>query len=247
MGFAEIIKSKIRVTSNEKNYQTEREKESGNPFLSARMEYQDRYGSAVKDAARWRRHSIILLSLCVVFACAMVWLAAQNKVVPYIVQVDRHGYAVAIKSAEEGSSTEQRLIISTIGRLVMDLRTIVSDSEAQKKMIDNVYACVASKSAAYAAISEYYNTNNPLALAKELKIGRTVNITSVTPFTQGGKGNSWLVIWTEQTTNEGHVISAATYRAIVQTAITPVRELDKVIMNPLGIYLTEINVTKDIT
>ena len=30
-----------------------------NPYLSARKEYSDRYGSAVKDAARWRQISIL--------------------------------------------------------------------------------------------------------------------------------------------------------------------------------------------
>ena len=35
-----------------------------NPYLSARKEYGDRYGSAVKDAARWRQISIFMLMLC---------------------------------------------------------------------------------------------------------------------------------------------------------------------------------------
>ena len=32
-----------------------------NPYLSARKEYSDRYGSAVKDAARWRQISILMV------------------------------------------------------------------------------------------------------------------------------------------------------------------------------------------
>ena len=38
-----------------------------NPYLSARKEYGDRYGSAVKDAARWRQISIFMVMLCLLF------------------------------------------------------------------------------------------------------------------------------------------------------------------------------------
>lgn len=68
-----------------------------NPYLSARREYGDRYGSAVRDAATWRRFCMGTLVLLAVFGGGMLWLASTNKVVPYIVQVDKQGYAVAIK------------------------------------------------------------------------------------------------------------------------------------------------------
>ena len=38
-----------------------------NPYLSARKEYSDRYGSSVKDAARWRQISILMVMLCIAF------------------------------------------------------------------------------------------------------------------------------------------------------------------------------------
>ena len=40
-----------------------------NPYLSARKEYGDRYGSAVKDAARWRQISF-LWSCFVYYSCS---------------------------------------------------------------------------------------------------------------------------------------------------------------------------------
>ncbi len=42
-----------------------------NPYLSARKEYGDSYGLAVKDEAHWRQISIIkCISLCTVKTCA---------------------------------------------------------------------------------------------------------------------------------------------------------------------------------
>jgi len=220
-------------------------KETGNPFLLARAEYEDRYGSVVKDVAKWRQISLSMIFMCILFGISMIWLSAQNKVVPYIVQIDRHGYAVSIKSAEQSSVADTRIVIATLGRVIMDFRTIVSDSKAQEKLISGVYACIAKDSEAQAAIDQYYKENNPFLLVKERKIGRMVNINSITPFTAGGNGTSWLINWMEQTTNEGRVVSASTYRAIVKIAISPVRELDQVLANPIGLYITELNITKD--
>lgn len=222
-------------------------KETGNPYLDARAEYEDRYGSAIKASARWRQISIILSFVTLFFGVAMMWLAAQNKVVPYIVQVDQHGYAVAIKSAQEGAVTDQRVIMATLGRVFIDFRTVVSDSRAQKKLIDSVYGCIARDSAAEAVISSLYREDNPYLLIKEKKLTRQVNIRSIVPYESGTpKGKSWLVLWTEEILANGYIQEVQHWRAIVQIAISPVRDLELVLKNPLGIYITDVSIGKDI-
>ena len=221
--------------------------ETGNPYLDARAEYEDRYGSVIKAAARWRQISIVLAFVTLFFGVAMIWLAAQNKVVPYIVQVDQHGYAVAIKSALEGSIADQRVVMATLGRTIMDFRTVVSDSRAQKQLIDSVYACIARDSAAEASVSTYYRDNNPYTAVKEKKHTKQAKIRSIVPYESGGaKGKSWLVLWTEETLSDGYIIDVQQWRAIVQIAISPVRDLELVLRNPLGIYITEMSIARDI-
>lgn len=242
MGFLDVVK-KIRPQAKDRTEKTEKVK---NPYLEARAEYADRYGSEVKNSARLRRICFALVFLCIVLGVCMTWLAAQNKVVPYIVQIDRHGYAIAIKSAEEASVTNNKVVIATIGRIVMDFRSVVADPRAQERLIANVYACVAKDSSAEQVIHGFYKENNPYSMVKEDSRGKLVDINSITTFSEGGKpGASWQVLWTEQTTQKGRVINVATYRAIITIAISPTRNLDQVIVNPLGIYITEMHITKD--
>ena len=223
------------------------EREEGNPYVSARKEYEDRYGSAIKSAARWRQISILITFMCMFFGGAMVWQSVQNKVVPYIVQVDEHGYAVTIKSAAQGAAADPLVVMATLGRVIMDLRTVVSDSGAQKRLIDGVYACIARDSNAEGTISTYYRENNPYVLVKEKKQARNVTIRSVVPYENAGrKGTSWLVLWSEETTAGGRVMAKTDWRAIVQIVISPVRDLSEVLKNPLGIYLTELSIAKDL-
>ena len=46
--------------------------------------------------------------------------------------------------------------------------------------------------------------------------------------------------------DQGNIIERTDWRAIVSVAISPVRELEEVLKNPLGIIITEINMAQDI-
>lgn len=216
-----------------------------NPYLSARKEYSDRYGSAVKDAARWRQISIFMVLLCLAFGGAMMWLASQNKVIPYIVQVDKHGYAVAIKSAQEGSMADTRVIVAALGGFFVNFKTVITDVASQRRMVNDVYAYLAKNSSAEASVSQYYKEHNPFVATQD-KREYTVQVEIRSIVRSGGNDKSWQVLWTEEKIDQGTIIEHSEWRAIVSVAISPVRELDEVLKNPLGIYITEINMAQDI-
>ena len=62
----------------------------------------------------------------------------------------------------------------------------------------------------------------------------------------GSDDKSWQVLWTEEKMDQGSIIERTDWRAIVSVAISPVRELEEVLKNPLGIFITEINMAQDI-
>lgn len=220
--------------------------EHENPYLSARKEYGDRYGSAVKDAANWRQISIFLVLLCLAFGGTMMWLAAQNKVVPYIVQVDKQGYAVAIKSSEEGSIADTRVIVASLGRFFVNFKTIVSDMSAQRRMVNDTYSYLAKGSSAEAAVSRFYNEHNPFVAAQDKR--RPITQVEIRSIVQAGNNEkSWQILWSEEQVDQGNVIARSEWRAIVSIAVSPVRELGEVLKNPLGIFITEINMAQDIS
>ena len=216
-----------------------------NPYLSARKEYSDRYGSSVKDAARWRQISILMVMLCIAFGVAMMWLASQNKVVPYIVQVDKHGYAVTIKSAQEGSVADTRVLVAALGGFFVNFKTVVTDVASQRRMLNDVYSYLAKNSSAETAVSQYYKEHNPFVATQD-KREYTVQVEIRSIVRSGGDDKSWQILWTEEKVDQGAVIESTEWRAIVSVAISPVRELAEVLKNPLGIYITEINMAQDI-
>ena len=216
-----------------------------NPYLSARKEYSDRYGSAVKDAARWRQISILMVMLCIAFGVVMMWLASQNKVVPYIVQVDKHGYAVTIKSAQQGSVADTRVVVAALGGFFVNFKTVVTDVASQRRMLNDVYSYLAKNSSAETAVSQYYKEHNPFVATQD-KREYTVQVEIRSIVRSGSDDKSWQILWTEEKVDQGAVIESTEWRAIVSVAISPVRELAEVLKNPLGIYITEINMAQDI-
>ncbi len=225
--------------------QATQEKEQENPYLSARKEYGDRYGSSVKDAARWRQISFFLIMLCVAFGGLMMWLASQNKVIPYIVQVDKQGYAVAIKSSEQGAVADTRVIVATLGGFFVNFKTVVTDMSSQKRMVNDVYSYLAKGSAAESYVSHYYQEHNPFVATQD-RNRYTVQVEIRSIVRSGNTDKSWQVLWSEEKLEQGTVIERTDWRAIVSIAVSPVRELAEVLQNPLGIFITDINIAQDL-
>ena len=220
-------------------------KEQENPYLSARKEYGDRYGSSVKDAARWRQISFFLIMLCVAFGALMMWMASQNKVIPYIVQVDKQGYAVAIKSSEQGAVADTRVIVATLGGFFVNFKTVITDVSSQKRMVNDVYSYLAKGSAAESFVSHCYQEHNPFVATQD-RNRYTVQVEIRSIVRSGSNDKSWQVLWSEEKLEQGTIIERTDWRAIVSIAVSPVRELEEVIKNPLGIFITDINMAQDL-
>ena len=64
------------------------------PYLAARQEWTERYGSYVQAARAWRIVGILGLSMAVIGFTYAMYLSTQVKLVPYIVEVDKLGTSV---------------------------------------------------------------------------------------------------------------------------------------------------------
>ena len=64
---------------------------AGNPYLNARVEWLERYGSYISRAAQWRSVAFITLIIAVMSLACNVIQANQVKTVPYIIEVDKLG------------------------------------------------------------------------------------------------------------------------------------------------------------
>ena len=208
---------------------------SQDPFLAGRTEAAERYGYLSQNAAQWRRISFALLLCCVACVFAVIYAARKISVVPYIVQVDRHGYEVAVEPVAP-SHVDSRLIIAHVGRYVWSLKTIFHDPEAQLHLMNFIYNSTPVNTSAEKKYQEYFNANNPMAIGATETVQVTVeSVLSLSP-------DTWQGEWTEERyTLNGDKIETKHYRGIFTTAIVTPHAMREILLNPLGIFITDFN------
>jgi type IV secretion system protein VirB5 len=208
---------------------------STDPFLAGRTEAAERYGHLSRNAAQWRHISVVLILCCAACVASVILMAGRVTVVPYIVQVDEHGYGIAVEPVAP-SKVDARLIISHVSRYVWSLKTVFNDPEAQLHLMNFIYNCTPVNTAAEKKYQEYYAANNPVLIGETETVSVTVN--SVLSMSD----ETWQAEWTEDRyTIGGDRISAKHYRGIFTTAVVTPDAMREVLQNPLGIFIIDFN------
>jgi type IV secretory pathway TrbF-like protein len=84
---------------------------------------------------------------------------------PYVVALDDVGRAVPVIPAKQVAVKDVRLQEAVVARWVTNLRTVIADAVAQRRLVDEVYAETGQNSPAAATITEFYSKNSPFDCA----------------------------------------------------------------------------------
>ena len=79
------------------------------PYLAARSEWDERYGSLITRARNWRLAAFLALAVALVATCGLIALSMKAKVIPYVVAIDNLGRVLAAGPAEQASRADDRL------------------------------------------------------------------------------------------------------------------------------------------
>jgi type IV secretory pathway TrbF-like protein len=131
------------------------------PYLSARREWNERYGDYIARARSWRWAAFGALALSLVLAVGVVWQGAQSKVVPYVVEVDKLGDAVAVARADRATPADVRVIKAQLAAWIVDVRSVSSDPLAQKAALSRSYAMTAATATLF--LNDYYRQHSPFS------------------------------------------------------------------------------------
>ena len=201
-------------------------------YLAARREWNERYGSYIAQAHAWRLTALAALGVAFVAVGGVVWIGAHNHVVPYVVQTDRLGDALAISRADIASPTDPRLIRSQLARWVDDVRSVYVDVAAEKHVINEAYAMVDRNAAAAQELNDWFSHNDPFKRAQDDTVG--IAVESVLPLS----GNTWRVEWREdERVRQGALESSQQWEATVTISINPPTNDSTILVNPTGLYV----------
>ncbi|MGE0281178.1 MAG: VirB8/TrbF family protein, partial [Rhizobiaceae bacterium] len=111
-----------------------------NPYLAARQEWNERYGSYVRSAQSWRIVGVVGMAMAMVGFTYALYQSTQVKLVPYIVEVDKLGTAAVAGYPQQIEYADPRVVRATLGGFITSFRSITPDSVVQKQYIDRTYA-----------------------------------------------------------------------------------------------------------
>jgi type IV secretion system protein VirB5 len=218
---------------------------AANPYVQAHREWDERYADLVLGKRNWQIAAGGLLAISLILASGIVWLASRSRYVPYIVEVDKLGYALTVPQRLTPTSVPDvtgRIERYELAAFIRNARGVSSDPQAEQQMLNSLLAH--ARGAADRFLDSYYHTDdfahNPFKLAERLTDSVQIDsILSVSP-------QSYQVRWTEvQHDLNGVVIGAPTHwEAELQTQVIPPSSDASIISNPLGFYITQISWTE---
>ena len=208
-----------------------------NPYISARREWNERYGEFVKAASMWRIIAFLALGVAAIGTIGAVYIGSQSKLVPIVVGVNDLGRitATGIPGQKPIDST---VIEATLADWINWHRSVVSDVSVQENFVNRVYAYLTEGAPARASIDEWYKKegNNPYERLKNVTV--TVEVQSVLLMS----GQTYQLDWRETTRNKGgQVVIVQNYRSLVTIESLGV-DPRIALINPLGIYIQNISI-----
>jgi type IV secretion system protein TrbF len=202
-------------------------------YLAGRREWNERYGSYIAQRDAWRLLAMASLGVAAVAVGGVVWLSAQSRVVPYVVEVDKLGDALAVQRANVATPVDTGVIRAQLARFISDVRSVYVDVAAERAIINEAYAMVDRNGGAFAFLNDYFGSNDPFKRAATETVA--AHVESVLPL-PGGK--TWRVEWREDTSaRDGRPEVSKYWEATITVRIDPPTTDAAILLNPTGLFV----------
>ena len=209
------------------------------PYQKAAQVWDERIGSARVQARSWRYMAFGCLILSAGFASALVWQSARGTVVPWVVEIDRHGEARAVESAVADYRPTDPQVAWHLARFIEQVRGLPSDPIVLRQNWLRAYEFTTDRGAV--ALNEYARSNDPFT-----RVGRqqvSVEVSSVIR----ASPDSFSVAWSEQHYENGQLSRTERWTAILTIVLQQPRTAERLRANPLGIYVNAISWSREMS
>ncbi|NTE89540.1 conjugal transfer protein TrbF [Agrobacterium rubi] len=209
-----------------------------NPYIAARNEWNERYGSYVRSAAAWRIVGIVGMTMAVIGFGYALYQSTQVKLVPYVVEVDKLGASVNAGLPQQIEYADPRVVRATLGSFVSNFRSVTPDAVVQKQYIDRTYGLLRTADPATEKVNAWFRSNSPFEKAKNSTVAIEVNnIVALS-------NQSYQLDWTEfERDRRGKETAVRRFRGIATVTLTPPQDEGVIRLNPIGLYLRDFDWT----
>lgn len=212
--------------------------EPDTPYRRARQVWDDRVGAVAANSKNLWALAMAQAGVIVGLAGALVWITARGEVVPWVVQVDQLGQASAVAPAEVGYRPTDPQIAFHLARFIEQVRSVPADPIIVRQNWLRAYDFTTDRGAL--ALNDHARASDPFAQVGKVQVA--VEVSSVIRASPG----SFRVAWTERRYQDGSLAATERWAAIVTLVIQPPRDAERLKKNPLGVFVTAINWSKEL-
>jgi type IV secretory pathway TrbF-like protein len=208
------------------------------PYQRAAQAWDDRIGSARVQAKNWRLMAFGSLGLSMALAGGLVWQSTHGSVVPWVVQVDKLGEAQAAGPATADYAPSDPEIAWYLAHFIGIVRALPADPIIVRQNWLQAYDFTTTSGAQ--ALNDYARANDPFSKLGKQQVA--VDVSSVIR----ASPDSFRVAWVEHRYQDGALADTTRWTAILTIAIESPTDADRLRKNPLGIFVTAINWSKEL-
>ena len=219
--------------------ENDKSEKTHNPYLDGRREWNERYGSYIKQVQTWKVIAFLSMLTTLASVAGLTYIGSQNKLVPYIVEVDKLGNAQATNYAQQSNMDHSKVIKYTLAEFIQNFSTIYADPKIQKEMIYKIYRYLSPSYAAYNMVNAYYKENSPFDRQSTERV--RVKVNSIVQINK----DTYQVDWEEIVSDpRGIKMRTDSFKASISFILVPPSTQAEIIKNPIGLYIKEFNFSK---
>lgn len=214
-----------------------------NPYLNARRTWNDHEGAVIASRQAWQIVGILALLIALGAVAGLISIGSQSRFVPYVVEIDKLGQALAVAPAERAAPVDQRVIHASVAQFIADARTVTLDRALQRQAVFRAYAMISPKDPAMGKMNDWLNGNEDASPFKRAeKEMASIDIASVIPQTP----DTWQVEWNETIRDrsglqKGQPLRMRALVTVYTVAPSPDRTEEQIRKNPLGIFVRDFS------
>ena len=209
-----------------------------NPYIAARQEWSERYGSYVRAASAWRLVGASGWIMAVIGFSYGLYQSTQVQLVPYIVEVDQLGTAVTGAFPQQIEYADPRVVRATLGTFISAFRSVTPDAVVQKQYVDRTFALLRTGDPATEKINAWFRANSPFERARSMTVA--IEVTNIVPLSP----QSFQVDWTEyERDRQGKELAVRRFPGVATVTLTPPQDEAIIRLNPIGLYLRDFDWT----
>jgi type IV secretion system protein VirB5 len=208
------------------------------PYQRAAQVWDARMGDALVRAKNWRLMAFGSLTLSISLAGGMIWQAGQSRIVPYVIELEADGSARAVRVAASNYHPTDAQIAFHLATFIQNIRSLSTDPIIVRKSWLRAYDYATARAAN--TLNDYARDNDPFARVGERTV--SVEVTSVVRASQ----SSFQIRWFERVYTNGSLSRIDRWTGVFAVIVEQPRDADTLRKNPLGIYVHDINWSRDL-